>query len=119
MNKMNVEDIKGRIKTFICNTIDLYMPPTNIMGKMQNATAKLYLNNNFHQIGKIVDAFKDENDEIDTDEVIKTYEDTLFDNGELRFDIKTILPSDMEWLKTLLPNKIILFKKGDLQNIFS
>lgn len=119
MNKMHTDDIKARVKRFICNTIDLYMPTDTTLGKIQNATAKMYVSNNYYNIEKVIDAFADENGEIDVDEVIETYE-TMFDaNNELKLNVKEMIPDSMEWVKSFLPNKLILFKKGDLHNIFS
>ena len=47
------------------------------------------------------------------------YEDVLFENDELRLDIKTMIPEQYGWLNEYLPNKVILFKKEDLKHLFS
>lgn len=50
--------------------------------------------------------------------MLNHYESSLFENDELRIDVKSIIPQQYEWIKDYLPNKIILFKKDDLRNIF-
>jgi hypothetical protein len=70
-------------------------------------------------MNKAVESFGDENQEIDIETILKHYEQSLFENGELRIDIKTMIPSQFEWVKDYLPNKIILFKTDDLKHIFS
>ena len=67
---------------------------------------------------KAIDAFGDEHHEIDIDKVLNHYESSLFENDELRINVKSIIPQQYEWIKDYLPNKIILFKKDDLRNIF-
>lgn len=119
MNKMHTDHIKSKIKHFIDNTIDLYMPTDTTLGKIQNATAKMYVSNNYYNIEKVIDSFADEKCEIDVDAVIATYENMFDANNELKLNIKEMIPDSMEWVKSFLPNKLILFKKGDLHNIFS
>ena len=57
--------MKMRIHHFVHNTIDLYLPPTNFLDKMKNATAKLWIDQNIWQVNKILDSFGDEHGEID------------------------------------------------------
>jgi hypothetical protein len=49
---------------------------------------------------------------------MKYYEQALFENGELRLDVKSMIPESFEWIKEYLPNKIILFKVDDFRHIF-
>lgn len=115
---MKIDELKIRLHKFVNNTIDLYVPPTGLVEKMVNSTAKLWIDQNAWRLYKILDSFGDEHGEIDVQEILDHYEDTLFENGELRLDIKSMLPSSMDWVKELLPNKIILFKTEDFRNIF-
>ena len=116
--KMNVDEVKLRVIKFLNNTIDLYVPPTNLFDKLKNSTAKLWLVQNQWRIGKAICAFGDENHEIEIDDVMKYYEQALFENGELRLDVKSMIPESFEWIKEYLPNKIILFKVDDFRHIF-
>ncbi|MBR6516384.1 MAG: hypothetical protein IKT40_05965 [Bacilli bacterium] len=115
---MKIDEIKMRLHRFINNTIDLYLPPVSFFDKMKNSTAKLWLEQNMWKLDKALDTFGDENKEIDVDKVMDIYQDALFENGEMKLDIKGILPDSFEWLKDMLPNKIILFKVDDFKHIF-
>ena len=35
---------------------------------------------------------------------MKHYEHSLFENGEMRLDIKSMIPQQYEWIKEYLPN---------------
>lgn len=115
---MRTDEVKMRVKKFILNTIDLYLPPTNIFDKLKNSTAKLWLDQNMWRINKVIDAFGDEHNDLDIEKVKKYYMDAIFENGEMRLDIKSMIPSQYDWLKEYLPNKIVLFKEDDFNNIF-
>lgn len=116
---MKIDEIKLRINQFLQGTIDLYLPPTNLFDKMKNATAKLWIDQNMWKLNKALDSFGDQNGEIDVEKIITYYEDALFENGELRLDVKSMIPKQYEWLNEFLPNKVILFKKEDLIHLFS
>lgn len=115
---MKIDEVKLRLKNFIHNTIDLYVSPTNFFDKMKNSTAKLWVDQNIWKLNKAIEAFGDEHGEIDEDKVLEYYEKALFENGELKLDIKSMIPSQYDWIKEYLPNKLILFKVDDLRRIF-
>ena len=116
---MKIDEIKLRINQFINGTIDLYLPPNNFFDKMKNATAKLWIDQNMWRLHKVLNSFGDQNGEIDVEKIMCYYEDSLFENDELRLDVKSMIPRQYEWLNDYLPNKIILFKKEDLKHLFS
>lgn len=115
---MKTDEVKLRLLNFVNDTIDIYIPPTNFFDKLKNATAKLWIEQNKYRINKAVDAFGDENNEIDVDKVIECYCNAMFENGELRLDVKNMIPSSFDSIKDYLPNKIILFKEDDFKGIF-
>ena len=69
---MKIDEVKLRINQFVQGTIDLYMPPTNFIDKMKNATAKLWVDQNMWKLYKAIDNFGDQNDEIDIESVDST-----------------------------------------------
>lgn len=115
---MKTDEIKIRLKNFIHDTIDLYISPNNLFDKMKNSTAKLWVDQNIWKLYKAIDSFGDENNEIDEEKVMEYYDNALFENGEMKLDIKGMIPSQYEWIKDYLPNKVILFKSEDLKRIF-
>lgn len=114
---MKADEIKLRVHRFIEDTIDLYMPPTGFLDKIKNSTAKFWVEQNIWKLNNAIDAFKDENGEICEEKLRKCYEETLFEDGELRLDVTSILPDTMESVKAFLPNKIIVFNKADLDKL--
>lgn len=116
--KMKTDEVKMRVIKFVNNTIDLYLPPTNFFDKIKNSTAKLWVEQNKWRFGKAIEAFGDEDGEVDIDRVKEHYETALFENGELRLDVKSMIPEHFNWMKEYLPNKVILFKVDDFRNIF-
>lgn len=116
---MKTDEIRMRMHKFVNSMIDLYLPPNNFLDKMKNATAKLWIDQNIWQVDKIISAFGDKYGEIDVDKIMSYYEDVLFEDGELKLDIKSMIPDDYGWMKDQLPNKLILFKKEDFKHIFT
>jgi hypothetical protein len=45
------------------------------------------------------------------------YENALFENGELKLDVVGMIPDNMEMLKQILPNKIVVLHKQDLYKL--
>ncbi len=113
--KLKIDAVKLKIHHFINDTIDLYIPPISFIDKMKNSTAKLWVSQNIWKLNKALEAFGDQNQEIDVDKVIDLYSDTLFEEDELKLDVKSMIPPQYDWLNAYLPNKIILFKKEDLK----
>lgn len=99
--KMKTDEVKMRVIKFINNTIDLYIPPTNFFDKLKNSTAKLWVEQNQWRFGKAIEAFGDENHEIDVDRVLSHYEHSLFENGEMRLDIKRSITRSIYVVKRL------------------
>lgn len=115
---MKIDELKLRVSTFIDETIDMYIPQNGFFNKIKNSTIKLWVHQNTWKMNKIMDAFKDENGEIDPYFVINEYEKSLFENGEFRLDIKNIIPPEYTEVLNMLPDKIVVFKKEDLYKLF-
>lgn len=111
--------MKMRIKTFVHKTIDLYLPCNNIIFKLENATAKLYIEQHLDKLNRFLNMFADEDGEIDEQLVMRTYEKALFnDDGELQVDVKELLSERFDINSSFLPDKIIIFKKEDIYRLF-
>ena len=114
---MKIDELKLRINNFAGELIDMYFPPTDFFGKMKNATMKLWVDQNMWKLNGILDQFKDQNGEINVQCIKTHYENILFENGELRLNINEMIPDNLETIKSLLPNKIILLHKDDLYKL--
>ena len=58
--------------------------------------------------------FADENNEIDAYSLIECYANMVGEQG-IRFDLKSYINN--EYVKTLIPNKILILKKEDILNM--
>ena len=88
--KLKIDAVKLKIHNFINNTIDLYIPPVSFLDKMKNSTAKLWVSQNIWKLNKALEAFGDQNQEIDVDRVVDLYTDTLFDKYINKTNFKEI-----------------------------
>lgn len=112
---MRKEEISYNIKKYVCKLIDDMIPAEGIVGKIENATAKYWVEQNQWRLDKILSSLTDQNGEIDPNLLIEQYKKVLFENGELRLSIKDILP---DVYGSLLPDKIVIFTIDDLYQLF-
>lgn len=115
---MKIDELKLRVAKFIDETIDMYIPPVGFFDKLKNSTIKLWAHQNMWKLNKVMDAFKDENGEICQDDIIREYEGNLFENGEFRLDLKSLIPQEYSDVANMLPNKIVVFRREDLYHLF-
>lgn len=116
---MKTDEIKLRVVTFIDDIIDMYMSCDSLIGKIKNSTAKLWVDQNAYKLDSILEIFCDRNNEIDVQKIAEYYEDTLFENGDLRVDIRQIVPEKMSMVKDFLPNKIVVLTRDDLHKLLN
>ena len=114
---MKQEELKLRVVSYAEDLVDNIMPQTSVINKLKNATAKFWIKQNSWKIDEIIHAFVDANGCIDPKEVLDTYEMALFENGEFVMNPQDLIPDNMEQLKSMIPNKIIVFHKHDLYKL--
>lgn len=114
---MKIDELKLRINNFAGELIDMYVPATDFFSKMKNATMKLWVDQNMWKLDMVLEQFADQNRCIDVDKVKMYYENALFENGELKLDVVGMIPDNMEMLKQILPNKIVILHKQDLYKL--
>lgn len=115
---MSTEEVKMRIVKFINKTMDAYIPQSNVVDRLKNCTFKLWFEQNISRIDPILATFVDSKGELDIKFITHYYEEALFEKGEFKLDIRDLIPDDYVFIKEMLPNKLILFKKNDLIEIF-
>ena len=111
---MKKEELKYSIKQYVLQLINDVLPESGILGKLSNRTAKYWVEQNQWRLDEILSVFTDKDECIDTQKLAEMYEDVLFENGELRLSLKEIAPDSV---KTMLPDKIMIFKKDDLHKL--
>lgn len=113
---MKMAEFKLRVVTGLNNLIDDYFGENNYKDKFINATLKLLVKQNQNKYDHILDMFADENGCIDGDIVLCTYADMVGREG-ITFDIRQYI--DNNYLKTLLPNKVLIISKDDILNLLT
>ena len=111
---MRKEELKYSIKKYVNQLIDDVLPESGILGKLSNRTAKYWVEQNQWRLDEIISVFTDKDECIDTQKLAEMYEDVLFESGELRLSLKEIAPDS---IKTMVPDKIMIFKKEDLHTL--
>lgn len=111
---MRKEELEYNIKNYVMDLIDDIMPANGLLGKMQNRTAKYWVEQNQWRLDDILSVFTDKEESIDTEGLVRQYEDILFEDGEFRLCLKDLVGDKYS---NLLPNKIVLFNREDLYKL--
>jgi hypothetical protein len=111
---MRKEELEYSIKQYVDQLINDVLPENGILGKLSNRTAKFWVEQNQWRLDEILSVFTDKDECIDIQKLAAMYEDVLFENGELRLSLKEIAPDS---IKTMLPDKTMIFKKDDLYKL--
>lgn len=111
---MKKDALEYNIKKYVYQLIDDIMPDKGFLGKIENRTAKYWVEQNQWRLDDILSVFMDKDECIDENHLIDYYKDVLFENGELRLSL-TDLVGDR--YKNMIPNKVVLFKEDDLYRL--
>lgn len=111
---MKATEFKLRVINLLNGLIDDYFGGSFINERFINATLKFLVKQNSNKYDNILNMFADENGEIDAYTLIDCYANMLGENG-LTIDLKSYINND--YVKSLIPNKILILKKEDLLNI--
>ena len=113
---MKISEFKLKTLNGVNNLIDTYFSGTDIKDKFINATLKIFVKQNINKYDNIISMFADENGEIAVADIIEEYSKVFDDNGFM-FDIRNYIKNDI--IKSLLPNKALIIKKEDFENIYN
>lgn len=111
---MKTSEFKLRVINTVNNLIDDYFGGSQLNEKFINATLKFLVKQNSNKYDNILAMFADENNEIDAYSLIESYANMVGEQG-IRFDLKSYINN--EYVKTLIPNKILILKKEDILNM--
>lgn len=111
---MKIHEVKLRLNNSINKLIDTYFGLPTVTEKMINATLKIMVKQNMYKMDGILNAFADQNGEIDPQAILYEYANQIDDNG-IRVDIKDYIDNDL--MKQILPNKILIIKKEDIMGL--
>ena len=111
---MRKEELKYSIKQYVHQLINDVLPESGLLSKLGNVTAKYWVEQNQWRLDDILSVFTDKDGCVDTEKLAEMYENVLFEHGELRLSLKEIAPDSV---KSMLPDKIMIFKKDDLYKL--
>lgn len=111
---MKKEELELHIRNYVYDLVDNIMPCDGFFGRMKNATAKYWVDQNQWRLDEILSVFVDEHDCIDEHDLMRHYENILFENGDFRMSLREIVP---EHYKEMIPDTTIVFHKEDLYRL--
>lgn len=114
---MQVDEIKLRIAKYTNVIIQKIFPEDDVFNKIKIAALEYWVKQNTWRLDNILNNFVDRNGEIDINDAVDFFSDSIFDaNGLLSINIQEKFQGNM--VAKYLPDKIILFTKEDLYNMF-
>ena len=113
---MKISEFKLRAVNGINNLINDYFGSNNISDRFINSTLKILVKQNMHKFDNILEMFADENGEIAVATMIEEYSNIIGEQG-IVFDIKQYIKSD--FIKNLIPDKVLVIKKQDIINMLA
>jgi hypothetical protein len=113
---MKTAEVKIRLVNTANSLIDTYFNGTDFTEKFLNSTLKIILKQNIHKLDDIFNLFTDKYGEIDLKMMIDEYANMISENGII-FDLKDYVTND--FVKNMLPNKVLVIKKEDIMSILT
>ena len=113
---MKTAEVKIRLINTANSLIDTYFNGTDFTEKFLNSTLKIILKQNIHKLDDIFNLFTDKYGEIDLKMMIDEYTNMISENGII-FDLKDYVTND--FVKNMLPNKVLVIKKEDIMSILT
>lgn len=110
---MKAQELKDKLQQTGEQLINTYFDDSSMIDRMTNATLKSLLKANMTKIDEILNMFTDKNGEIDAEYILGNYADAIGEYFQL--DLRDCIKSD--FIKSLLPNKVLIISKQDILNI--
>lgn len=113
---MKIDELKLRIETYASSVIDgVFGAGGGVFEKLKNNAAKFWVKQNLWRLDDMLKPFVDNNGEIDVETAKNFIEDALFDEkGSFTLVLKDVVP---ESLKTVVPDKVVVFTKEDIRKL--
>lgn len=108
---MKISEFKIRMHNALDGFIDTYFGDVCLSDRLINSTMKILLKTNINKFDNILNLFTDENGEIDAQGIMAEYAKQLGDDG-FAIDIRNYISND--FIKSLMPEKMLIIKKDDL-----
>ena len=111
---MTINDFKIRLHETLNGFIDTYFGEQTMADKFINSTMKILVKTNINKFDNILGMFADEHGNINANEIIEEYSRQLGGDG-IRIDRREYIHND--FIRGLMPEKILLVKKEDFQRM--
>lgn len=111
---MKISEFKLRVISKLNSLIDEYFGSSTINERFINSTLKFIVKQNSNKYDNVLNLFSDENGEIDMYTLVDYYAEVVGDEG-FRFDLKQYISN--EYIRNMIPNKVLLLKKDDILNM--
>lgn len=111
---MTISEFKLRLQETLNGFIDTYFGEQTVADKLINSTMRILVKTNINKFDSILGMFADENGDINASEIIEEYSRQLGGDG-IRIDIRDYINND--FIRGLMPEKILLVKKEDFQRM--
>lgn len=108
---MKIGEVKMRLSNSVIELIDTYFSGSSLNEKFVNSTLKIILKQNLYKADAVLMLFADQNGDINMTDIVEEYSKMITDDGII-FDLKKYVDND--FVKTLIPDKILVIKRNDI-----
>lgn len=110
---MTISEFKLRVQETLYGLIDTYFGNNDIVEKMTNSTLRILVKTNINKFDNVLSMFADNNGVIDVDSIVDEYAKQIGDG--VRIDIRKYINN--EFIKSILPEKVLLITKEDINKL--
>lgn len=113
---MKIGEVKIRLSNSVIELIDTYFGGSALNEKFINSTLKIILKQNLYKADAMLQLFADQNGDINISDIVEEYSKMVGDEGII-FDLKKYVEND--FVKSLIPDKILVIKRNDILKLLS
>lgn len=113
---MKIGEVKIRLSNSVIELIDTYFGGSALNEKFINSTLKIILKQNLYKADAMLQLFADQNGDINISDIVEEYSKMVGDEGFI-FDLKKYVEND--FVKSLIPDKILVIKRNDILKLLS
>lgn len=111
---MKTEEIKLRLVEAVNGMIDVYFGGQNVADRLINTTLKIIVKQNAYRIEPLVSLMADKDGEVDPRSILTEYANQIPEEG-ITIDIRDYIDND--FVKSMLPGKVLILKRDDILNL--
>lgn len=109
---MKKDIFKQKMTNYLNSLVNQWFDTTSMADILLNGALKTSIKANINKYDPLLEMFTDENGDILINDLIDNVGDRLIGNG-IEIDLKAVFPQ----FKALLPNKVLLYSRRDLDEL--